>query len=76
MGQPWLFIQFIELREWGVFGFGNPTSGGTVFLNFKNSFPRSPVLMNFVSPCVPFARTCKSSPQLQQFIAGPRVLTI
>ena len=48
----------VELREWGVFRFGNPTSGGTVFLHVQNVFPRFPLLMNFVSHCVSLASTC------------------
>ena len=48
----------VELREWGVFRFGNPTSGGTVFLHVQNWFPCFPLLMNFVSHCVSLASTC------------------
>jgi hypothetical protein len=47
-----------ELRERGVFRFGNPTSGGTVFLHVQKLFPRFPLLMNFVSHCVSLASTC------------------
>ena len=67
MAGLWLSISYmgchpshwrVELREWGVFRFGNPTSGGTVFLHVQNLFPRFPLLMNFVSHCVSFASTC------------------
>ena len=53
-----VFQSIVELREWGVFQFGNPTSGGTVFLHVQNVFPRFPLLMNFVSHCVSLASTC------------------
>ena len=53
-----LFVVCVELREWGVFRFGNPTSGGTVFLHVQKLFPRFPLLMNFLSHCVSLASTC------------------
>ena len=54
----YLLDHAVELREWGAFRFGNPTSGGTVFLHVQNLFPRFPLLMNFVSHCVSLASTC------------------
>ena len=58
----------VELREWGVFRFGNPTSGGTVFLHVQKLIPRFPLLMNFVSHCVSSASTCWTGQK-----HGPRV---
>ena len=60
----------VELREWGVFRFGNPTSGGTVFLHVQKLFPCFPVRMNFVSHCVSLASTCWRGQK-----HGPRVKT-
>jgi hypothetical protein len=54
----YLLDHAVELREWGAFRFGNPTSGGTVFLHVQNLFLRFPLLMNFVSHCVSLASTC------------------
>ena len=64
------FLELVELREWGAFRFGNPTSGGTVFLHVQELFPRFPLLMNFVSHCVSLANTYWRGQK-----HGPRVKT-